>query len=156
MSELSRNPADRTEETFDLHDAAIKKGLFHAFLSGVGEPLVKSIEQLKGIADTFRLTLYYTFAGKKRWSQISNQMFQIGNRSVLFIAWVLGFLGMILIFQSGIQAQRIIGDLQYLGALFLQLLIREFAPTIGAMMIATRVGTGIAAEIGSMVVTGLY
>jgi phospholipid/cholesterol/gamma-HCH transport system permease protein len=32
-------------------------------------------------------------------------------------------------------------------------MVREFAPTVCALMLATRVGAGIAAEIGSMVVT---
>ena len=124
-----------------------------AFFAGIGDPFVIAYEQVVGIARVFWLTVYYTVRGKKRWGEIVHQMFRIGNQSLTFIAWVLGFLGMILIFQSGVQAQRIIGDLQHMGALFLQILIREFAPTIGALMIATRVGTGIAAEIGSMVVT---
>ena len=81
------------------------------------------------------------------------QMHEIGNRSVVFIAFTLGFLGMILIYQASYQAMRITGDLQLLGALFMQLLWREFAPTITALMLATRVGTGMAAQLGSMVVT---
>jgi phospholipid/cholesterol/gamma-HCH transport system permease protein len=40
-----------------------------------------------------------------------------------------------------------------LGATYLELLVRDFAASIGALMLATRVGAGIAAEIGSMVVT---
>ena len=133
--------------------AASDERIVGAFFAGIGEPLVIAYGQAIGIAKVFWLTMYYTVRGKKRWREIAHQMYRIGNQSVTFIAWVLGFLGMILIFQSGIQAQRIIGDLQHMGALFLQILIREFAPTIGALMIATRVGTGIAAEIGSMVVT---
>ena len=143
-----------SDASLELH--ALERGGprgFRAFLHGLGEPVVMVSRQLIGIFQVFALTLYYTFRAKKRWREIISQSYQIGNRSVVFIAFVLGFLGMILIFQSGIQAQRIIGDLQYMGAVFLQLLIREFAPTIGALMIATRVGTGIAAEIGSMVVT---
>ena len=40
-----------------------------------------------------------------------------------------------------------------LGATYLELLVRDLAASIGALMLATRVGAGIAAEIGSMVVT---
>lgn len=145
--------AERRPTTGSAEAAERELRWYQSVLAGVGEPLVFAYEQLRGIFGVFRLTLYYTFTGRKRWSEVVYQMYHIGNRSVVFIAWVLGFLGMILIFQSGTQAQKIIGDLQYLGALFLQLLIREFAPTIGGLMIATRVGTGIAAEIGSMVVT---
>ncbi len=40
-----------------------------------------------------------------------------------------------------------------LGATYLELLVRDLAASMGALMLATRVGAGIAAEIGSMVVT---
>jgi phospholipid/cholesterol/gamma-HCH transport system permease protein len=65
----------------------------------------------------------------------------------------MGFLGLILVYQTGYQTEQMIGDLQMIGALFLQLAFRELAPVITGAMLATRVGTGIAAEIGSMVVT---
>jgi phospholipid/cholesterol/gamma-HCH transport system permease protein len=79
--------------------------------------------------------------------------FEIGNRSLGFLFVTMGFIGMIMILQSGYQAARLIGDYTLLGPGFIQLLAREFAPTIGAMMLATRVGAGIAAELGSMTVT---
>src|SRR6185295_18704653 len=44
-------------------------------------------------------------------------------------------------------------ELSLLGATYLELLIRDLAASIGSLMLATRVGAGIAAEIGSMVVT---
>jgi phospholipid/cholesterol/gamma-HCH transport system permease protein len=133
-----------------------QRGLFASVLASFGEP---ALEVWRTVQDIFRvlgLTIYYILHGKRgerRKNEIFAQMHEIGNRSLVFIAVTLGFLGMILIFQAGYQANQITGDLQLLGALFLQLLLREFAPTITAMMIATRVGTGMAAHIGSMVVT---
>ncbi|MBA2662604.1 MAG: ABC transporter permease [Bradymonadaceae bacterium] len=125
----------------------------HNLLASVGEPILMIARTVREIFEMFSLTLYYVVRGRKRWPAIFEQMYDVGNRSILFIAVTLGFLGMILIFQAGNQALQITGDLQVLGGLFLQLLLREFAPTIAAMMIATRVATGMAAQIGSMVVT---
>jgi len=122
-------------------------------LAAIGEPIVLPGREVVAIARVLWLTIYYAFADRIRWREVLRQCYEIGNRSVFFISVVLGFLGMILIYQSGFQAQRIVGDLQLLGALYVQMLFREFAPTITALMLATRVGTGIAAEIGSMVVT---
>jgi phospholipid/cholesterol/gamma-HCH transport system permease protein len=65
----------------------------------------------------------------------------------------MGFIGMIMVYQAGIQTLRILPDLSLLGATYLVLLVRDLAASIGALMLATRVGAGIAAEIGSMVVT---
>ncbi len=117
----------------------------HRALASVGEPVVFVVGQLRAIIALFGQTLHYTFRSPIRWKEVMVQAHDIGNRSVVFVAFTLGFLGMILVFQAGFQAQKITGDLQ--------LLLREFAPTITALMLATRVGTGIAAQIGSMVVT---
>lgn len=130
-----------------------KRGKFKTFLAALGEPFLEVGKTVRGIFEVFGLTIYYLFRGRTRWRAIFQQLYEVGNRSVVFIAITLGFLGMILIYQAGYQAERITGDLQMLGGLFLQLLLREFAPTIAAMMIATRVATGMAAQIGSMVVT---
>lgn len=126
---------------------------FHEFLGAIGAPFIGVGHTIKGIFGVFGLTLYYMVKGRTRWKAIFEQLHEVGNRSIVFITVTLGFLGMILIYQAGFQAQQITGDLQMLGGLFLQLLLREFAPTITAMMIATRVATGMAAQIGSMVVT---
>jgi phospholipid/cholesterol/gamma-HCH transport system permease protein len=123
------------------------------FVGDVGRRLLEFGSLVRENVELFLLTLHYAFRGKRDRQRLAEQMFDIGNRSMLFIAVTLGFLGMILIFQAGYQAQRITGDLRMLGPLFLQLLFREFGPTITALMVATRAGTGMAAQLGSMVVT---
>jgi phospholipid/cholesterol/gamma-HCH transport system permease protein len=101
-----------------------------------------------------------TIAGLIRWrrsgrprGEVARQMHSIGNRSVLFIAVTLGFIGMVMIYQACSQFNRVTGDLSQVGPQFLPLIISDFAPTLAGMMLATRVGAGIAAEIGSMKVT---
>lgn len=80
-------------------------------------------------------------------------MYVIGNRSILFLCVVMGFFGMIFVYQAGIQLNRVVPDMTQLGNNYLKILIRELGPTVCALMLATRVGAGIAAEIGSMVIT---
>lgn len=130
-----------------------REAWYASALSSVGEPVLFVAREIRSIFELLLLTVFYTFRYPIRWRAVMEQAFQVGVRSLFFITVVLGFLGMILIYQSGFQAQQIIGDLQMLGALYVQMLFREFAPTITALMLATRVGTGIAAEIASMVVT---
>jgi phospholipid/cholesterol/gamma-HCH transport system permease protein len=60
---------------------------------------------------------------------------------------------MVMIYQTCIQFNRVTGDLSQIGRQFLPLIVSDFAPTLTGMMLATRVGAGIAAEIGSMKVT---
>ncbi len=101
----------------------------------------------------FVRTLYYCFRGRREKGAVLTQMYEIGNKSVFFLTVVMGFIGMIMVYQAGLQTKRVVPDLTMLGATYLELLIRDLAASIGALMLATRVGAGIAAEIGSMVVT---
>lgn len=110
----------------------------------------------RGVADLYSVfvrTLYYCVYGNAEPGAVVVQMYEIGNKSIFFLTVVMGFLGMILVYQASIQALRIVPDLSMIGAAFLELLVRDLAASIGALMLATRVGAGIAAEIGSMVVT---
>jgi phospholipid/cholesterol/gamma-HCH transport system permease protein len=107
----------------------------------------------RGLASVFVRTLYYVVRGKRDPGAVVAQMFAIGNKSLFFVTITMGFIGMILLYQSGLQAKRVLPDFSTLGATYLELLVRDLAASLGALMLATRVGAGIAAEIGSMVVT---
>ena len=102
---------------------------------------------------TFVRTLYYVFRGKRDKGATLRQMYEVGNKSVFFVSITMGFIGMILVYQAGLQSKRIVPDFTMLGPTYLELLVRDFAASLAALMLATRVGAGIAAEIGSMVVT---
>jgi phospholipid/cholesterol/gamma-HCH transport system permease protein len=101
----------------------------------------------------FVRTLYYVVRGKREKGATIRQMYEIGNKSVLFITITMGCIGMILVYQGGLQTKRVVPDFSQVGATYLELLVRDLAASLGALMLATRVGAGIAAEIGSMVVT---
>ena len=85
--------------------------------------------------------------------ELMRQMHSIGNRSIVFIAVTLGFIGMVMTYQACLQLGRVTGDYSQIGGQYLRLIVSDFGPTLTAMMLATRVGAGIAAEIGSMKVT---
>ncbi|ACY15942.1 MlaE family ABC transporter permease [Haliangium ochraceum] len=85
--------------------------------------------------------------------EVARQMYDIGNRSFVFIAVTMGFFGMVFIYQGALQLDRIVGDVSLLGREFSKLLVKDLGPSLTAMMLATRVGAGIAAELGSMTVT---
>src|SRR5580704_2214724 len=124
--------------------------------TGVGALGARAIELvLEGLDlySVFVRTLYYAARGRREKGAVVTQMYEIGNRSLFFLTVVMGFIGMILVLQAGIQTKRVLPELSLLGANYLELLIRDLAASIGSLMLATRVGAGIAAEIGSMVVT---
>jgi phospholipid/cholesterol/gamma-HCH transport system permease protein len=85
--------------------------------------------------------------------EVARQMYSIGNKSLLFIVVTLGFIGMVMTYEACQQLGRITGDYSQVGSNYIRLIISDFGPTLTALMLATRVGAGIAAEIGSMKVT---
>jgi phospholipid/cholesterol/gamma-HCH transport system permease protein len=90
--------------------------------------------------------------GRSR-GEIRRQMYSIGNKSLVFIIVTLGFIGMVMTYQACLQLTNVTGDFSQIGTQFIRLIVSDFGPTLTAMMLATRVGAGIAAEIGSMKVT---
>src|SRR5215467_5880897 len=136
-------------EHIELHESHEHAGL----LFDLGAAIIDLWTGARELYSVFVRTLYYVFRGKREPGVLVRQMYEIGNRSVFFLSVTMGCIGMILVYQAGLQAKRIVPDFTMLGATYLELLVRDFAASIGALMLATRVGAGIAAEIGSMVVT---
>ena len=111
---------------------------------------------LKDIADlqsVLMRTIYYIPRGRRAPHAVVEQMFKIGNESMFYMCLTLGFIGAIIVYQAGLQIEKLIPDMSLVGATFAKLLIRDLGPSVGALPFATRVGAGIAAELGSMVVT---
>ncbi len=116
-------------------------------------PLQKAMKDLRSLGSVCFRTFYYTARGKFERKQVLEQMYAVGNESLFFICVMMLFIGAIIAFQMGLQTRKVIPDMSLVGAMYLKILVREFAASVGAMALATRVGAGIAAQIGSMVVT---
>ncbi len=122
-------------------------------LAALGASAIEVLAEIRAMYRVLYRTLYFIVRGEMRWAAVAQNMYDIGNRSLVFVCVVMGFIGMILVYQAGLQTMRVVPDLSNLGATYLELLVGELGPTICALMLATRVGAGIAAEIGSMTVT---
>jgi phospholipid/cholesterol/gamma-HCH transport system permease protein len=125
----------------------------HSALKVVLEPLRDAIGELLALWALLRRALYFAVRGKREKGAVVAEMYSIGNRSIFFMTITMSFIGAIIAFQSGTQAKKLIPDMTMLGPMYIKLLVRDLAASVGAMPLATRVGAGIAAEIGSMVVT---
>lgn len=119
----------------------------------VGGAVFGMFDAIREFLRVFRGTIRYSIWGKRPKGEVLNQMYQVGNRSLLFVCVTLGCLGMVLVYQILLQVNKITGDTSQVGAEFIKGMVHAFVPSLTAMMIATRVGAGIAAEIGSMMVT---
>jgi phospholipid/cholesterol/gamma-HCH transport system permease protein len=88
----------------------------------------------------------------KLWRQrakVLDQLFEIGNASLLMACILSFFIGGVIALQAGpIMVER--GLASYLGGLVGLSICRELAPVMMAVLIAGRIGSAMAAEIGSM------
>lgn len=112
-----------------------------------------ALRTARGLVTVFLLSVFGAIRGRRERGELVRQMYHLGNRSVLFVMVTLGFIGMVMIFQTCLQLNRVTGDLSQVGAEYAKLLVHALGPILTAMMLSTRIGAGIAAEIGSMVVT---
>ena len=80
------------------------------------------------------------------------QMDEIGVKSLGIVILTGFFTGMVLALQSAVQLQTF-GATIYIGRLVAASMIRELGPVLSGLMVAGRVGSGIAAQLGSMKVT---
>ena len=74
----------------------------------------------------------------------------IGSLTVVLLTGM--FTGMVLALQSGITLDQF-GARSMVGRLVSASMVKELGPVLTALMVAGRVGSGIAAELGSMMVT---
>lgn len=83
---------------------------------------------------------------------VIEQIYQIGIRSLPLVAVTAGSTGMVMALQFGLGLEKFGGKL-YIPKIVSISIVREMGPVFTCLMMAARVGAGIASEIGSMTVT---
>jgi len=81
--------------------------------------------------------------------KVAEQFFEIGNASLFLVCLIAFFLGGVLSLQTGpILAER--GMAGVIGSVIGNSMVKEIAPVMISMLLAGRVGSAMAAELGSM------
>jgi phospholipid/cholesterol/gamma-HCH transport system permease protein len=97
-------------------------------------------------------SLRFIFARPFYAQDVVQQMDEIGVKSLGIVLLTGLFTGMVLALQSSVQLKTF-GATMYIGNLVAASMIRELGPVLAGLMVAGRVGSGIAAQLGSMRVT---
>jgi phospholipid/cholesterol/gamma-HCH transport system permease protein len=92
------------------------------------------------------------FTPPQYWADTMEQMDLIGVGSLPIVAIAAFFIGGVLVMNTASQFQRF-GGTSLTGEAVSLALVRELGPTITALLVAGRNASGIASELGSMVVT---
>ncbi len=113
--------------------------------------------QLRGVGQAMLMlaeaTLFIPWALDKRSRhELFYQLYLTGIKSLGVITVVAAFTGMILALQTGLELRRF-GLQQNIGTAVTVVMLREMGPFMTALIIAASVGSAIAAQLGTMVVS---
>lgn len=114
--------------------------------------IIRRIERLGRVAQLIGETLALLLRGRIDRRETLNHMVNLGVDSLPLVLVVSGFTGMVFSFQVSQEFSRF-GLTSLIGQLMGMAVIRELGPVLAGVAIAGRVGSAIAAELGSMKVT---
>jgi phospholipid/cholesterol/gamma-HCH transport system permease protein len=121
-------------------------------IADFGEVIIRAVESLGDITLFAWSMLGWLFSRLPRRDTLINNMYTIGVQSLPVVAIIGTFTGMVLAVQSYTQF-RAFGLETQLGGVINKSMFRELGPVLAATMLAGRVGSSMAAELGTMRVT---
>jgi phospholipid/cholesterol/gamma-HCH transport system permease protein len=125
-------------------------------------PVLKVIEEVGELFILFGQLLaacYDLFTHPQRlrrfyYQSILEQMVRVGVESIPVVLTTALFTGMVLALQTGVTLEaKLMGSSVFIGNIVTLSLIRELGPVLTAILVTGRVGSAMAAEIGTMKIT---
>lgn len=145
MSTDNTNPLERTTHRGFL-DAT------HDLVADWGAVVIDGVISLGDLALFCMRTMSWLLTRLPRRETLLPNFYQVGVMSLPVVALTGTFIGMVLAVQSFWQFRQL-GLETRLGAVINMSLVRELGPVLAATMLAGRVGSAMAAELGTMRVT---
>ena len=118
----------------------------------VGGAVVRFIDYIGRMVSLLASALFYMVRLRIEWPIAVTQMSVMGVNSMFIVFLVVSFTGMFLSLMLTQQAVRF-GSTEFIGTAITFIMVRELAPVLTAVVMAGRVGSAIASEIGSMKVS---
>jgi phospholipid/cholesterol/gamma-HCH transport system permease protein len=121
-------------------------------LNGLSERLKRTLLSIQEYTKLSYRSLTHLFSRPRYLQDTFEQMDSLGVGSLAIVCLTGLFTGMVLTVQSAATLDAF-GARPYAGRMVSLSMIRELGPVLTSLMVAGRVGSGMAAELGSMVVT---
>ena len=127
-------------------------GRLYEWVASLGEVFVNYIAAIGDMALFTLRTFRWMFTRLPKRETILPNFYQVGVMSLPVVALTGMFIGMVLAVQSYSQFKQLHFETR-LGGVINMSLVRELGPVLAATMLAGRVGSAMAAELGTMRVT---
>ena len=134
---------------------AARRPLFKAVpdaLAGLGASTLAFFAMFGGMAQLTGASIKALFSRPFNLRELAKQTYQVGVQSMSIGFLTALFTGAVMALQFGWSLARF-GASNYVGSVISQGFVMELGPVLTALLVGGRVGAGITAEIGSMVVT---
>ena len=119
------------------------------FISWVWHPL----ELFYFLTQFSRQLVFQMSHGRFRFRQTVEQLYSVGVQSAGVIFFSLGIVSLILVLEFSFHMKLVLRQDSLVPAFSTVLLIRELGPVVTALLLVSRVGAGLAAEIATMKTT---
>ena len=120
-------------------------------LEGIGSRLIAFVKTLGEMLILLGQTLYFFRQAPRNLQSIFVQMAIIGYDTLPVASVMAFFVGMVLALQTGMELAKY-GGQNIIGAIVGHSLVRELGPVMTSFLVAGRVGSSMAAELGVMTV----
>jgi len=117
------------------------------------QPIINTFDYIGRFFLLMMQTVWYIVTLRIPIGLTITQMSHLGTDSLFIVILCLGFTGMILAVILTQQALELGFGTPYVGGAVVYSMAKDLAPVLGSLVMAGRVGAGIASEIGTMVVT---
>jgi phospholipid/cholesterol/gamma-HCH transport system permease protein len=121
-------------------------------LAWLGESLLEPLSHLGGVALLTLACLRRVFHRPFQTKAFTAELVRIGYQSTAVVALLGLFTGMVMVVQTGETMKRW-GTEAYVSEGVALVILRELGPVLAGFLVAGRIGSGIAAEIGAMAVS---
>lgn len=145
------SPASRTSRWAVSADSSLRGGLL-ALLERLGAASLQVIEEIGRFFYVLHTTLYWSFRRPFDGREWLRQMVRVGVDSIPVVGLTSAFTGAVLALQMFRGFERFHAE-SFVASVVSLSLTRELAPVLTALMIAGRIGSALAAELGTMRVT---
>jgi phospholipid/cholesterol/gamma-HCH transport system permease protein len=121
-------------------------------LERIGTVLIRIAEQTGIWVQMFWATVTWTFRRPLGMGEWFRQMVRVGVHSIPVVFLTTMFTGMVMSLQTFVGFQRVNAE-NFVGSVVALAMLRELSPVLCGLMVTGRVGSSMAAEIGTMRVT---
>jgi len=120
-----------------------------SMLATIGRKLLRTAHATGEMLALLLETLYFFKDAPRNWPTIARQISSVGLGTLPIAALMALFIGMVLALQTGAEL-AMYGTQEAIGAIVGLSMVKELGPVMTSLLVAGRVGSSMAAEVGAM------